>query len=336
MKILWVCLVCEQDIKWLPDYLTSIRRSTIVPTELLIIDSDSSEKVRTTIEQSGIEFIRYIPYTPSGRNRGFNPSFNLAVKIAIKEEYDWLASMSVRALPSRTWLEECLLSGNSSISAGMVTSLHLNNDNHKIIYNFGHFLGLSGAGLDFGRDVPVSLLETLTIDYKNPEGQVIWSPCSGGTLYRVKALKKATKLLTNNSCDLFHPKGFKSCNCFVLGFLIRAAGFHNICTPKAICFRDGKESTSRFPNSPGLLINQEINRIANIYSFWPDDLVHDSLELYFSEKRNTPLQMIDKRIIAVLAENLTRKWSRSNDIDTAFKVHLDNFLLIKAWMRNAK
>ena len=334
MQILWACFVHEKDTKWLPNYLSSISNSTILPNKVVVIDSDNSGLIRTMVEQSGLEFVRYIPYALNGRNRGFNPSFNLAVRLSIEEDYNWLATMTVRALPSSTWLEKSLSSGNSSTSVGMVTTLHI--DKNEKIYNFGHFLSPSGAGFDFGRDVPFSSLDSSTIDYLKPEAQVIWSPCSGGALYRVKALRKAAELLQLDNYDLFHPNGFKSYNCPVLGFLIRAAGFHNICSPEAICFRDGSESTSRYPNSPGLLINQEVNRIANIYSFWPADLIDDALNLYFTERRNSKLQIIDKRISAVLAENLIRNWNRGNKVDSNFRDHIKNFVLIKEWMRNEK
>ncbi len=331
-SVLWACMVHEGDCERLPEYLAAVDRSGLQPGKLLVVDSDSSEQIYRIVARPGRAWFDYRSCHSLGRNRGFNPSFNLAVNFAKDEGFSWLATMTVRALADADWLRFALTKAESSDKVGMVVTLHLANSSK--IHGLGHFLGPSGACLDFGHNVHRDAI--ISVDTSG-ENSAIWAPCSGGALYRVKALQAAQDTFDMRGSDLFHPSGFKSYNCCALGFSVRAAGYKVAIEPKAVCTRDSTNSTSANPNTAGLLMNQEINRIANIYTYWPAQLRAEALELYERESRNNQnLQKIDKRIAMVLAENLARKWNHKDQINVALKLHLDSYRNTKAWMSNSR
>ena len=118
-----------------------------------------------------------------------------------------------------------------------------------------------------------------------------------------------------------------------MGFLIRAAGYKNAVAQDSICRRDDSESTSAHANTKGLLINQEVNRMASVLTFWPEDLQKDACMRYKTqERRRAGLELIDKRIILTLAKNLKRKYKGKTG--RALRKHLAKYETIKQWMRN--
>ena len=320
--VLWTAMVFENDLQHLDQYLNSVLKSTVKPDKILIIDSGHSKDIENVIRHKGLNYISLGEDKIS--NEGFNPSFNYAAKYAINNDYDYLVTMSVRCIPKNNWLERIINTIQFDKSAGMATSLHLSKDSDRI-HNLGHFLSPSGGLYDFARNIKVEHLQTIIDILKHNSFENIWSPCSGGALYVTAALKNSTKWLKPDY-EIFSRYGFKSNNCGILGFIFRVFGYKNIIVYDAECIRDESASTSRYPNSAGLLINQEINRISNIYTYWPEDIQLQALSNYIAEKRIKPdLREIDKRIILTLAKNLVRSWNFKDKIKINLQKHLDRF-----------
>lgn len=324
MKILWAVMVYKNDLKYIQPYIESILRGLLVPTEILVVDAGSDERIRNLVTSFSNSHIRYFSLGKTETNRGFNPSFNFSVKYAIENDYTSLATMTVRAIADKAWLKTSMEALKSSRSIGMVTTLHLTKSGDRI-HGLGHFLGPSGGLYDYGKDLRLEVLDDLINILSENDFEAIWSPCSGGALYSVDALRIASKAIST-TYEVFHPAGFKSYNCSHLGYLVKASGFRNVVAQNAKCTRDDSESTSRNPTSYGLVFNQEINRISSLYTYWPADLMQDALTRYISEDRKSvSLSPLDKCIILTLAENLRRNWSYRGSIKNLLQKHLRHY-----------
>lgn len=321
MRVLWAAMVYQNDLKYLRPYIESILGGLVVPPEILIVDAGSDKGIRGTVASFGNDALSYFSLGNTETNRGFNPSFNFSVKYAIENNYRSLATMTVRAIADKAWLKNSVEAMDSHHSIGMVTTLHVAKSGDRI-HGLGHFLGPSGGLYDYGKGLRIELYNELVNVLRRHNFEAIWAPCSGGALYSVEALRIASQTISE-TYEVFHPAGFKSYNCSHLGYLIKAGGFKNVVAQNATCIRDDSESTSRNPTSCGLLINQELNRIASLYTFWPNDMAEDALRHYISENRkNASLPPLDRRIILTLAENLCRSWPHRETIKPLLQKHL--------------
>jgi hypothetical protein len=324
MKILWAAMVYQNDAKYLRPYIESILGGILVPSEVLIVDAGADEGIREVVTSFGNENLRYYSLGNTQTNRGFNPSFNFSVKYAIENGYTSLATMTARAIADKSWLSQSVEALEANHLIGMVTTLHVAKSGDRI-HGAGHFLGPSGGLYDYGRDLSIDMRDDLINVLRRHDFEAIWAPCSGGALYSVEALRVTTQAIST-AYDVFHPAGFKSYNCSHIGYLMKAGGFKNVVAQDATCTRDDSDSTSRNPTSCGLLFNQEINRIASLYTYWPEDLAQDAMTRYMSENRKSiSLSALDKRIILTLAENLRRNWPYRGSVRTLLEKHLEYF-----------
>src|ERR1035438_3643348 len=73
------------------------------------------------------------------------------------------------------------------------------------------------------------------------------------------------------------------------------------------CIRRQAGSSSKTPDPPGPLMNQEINRIANVFEFWPGARLRHAITEYLNANRlKDGLRPIDLRIARTLGEALAR------------------------------
>lgn len=301
-RVLWATIVWEGDAKPLRTHLPAVLAQNTPPTKLLIVNSGRSQAIDACVKEVGTKSCEQAQLE---ENLGFNPGLNRAITEAVRGEaatggYDWLALMTVRAIPDKAWLHEAVQVGNTS-GAGMVSTLHL--DPGGKVDCLGHNLSPSGAAYSFGEGLrPEQLREFL--DRHSSGGEPIWCPCSGGAIYRVTALKAALELFNG---ELVRPRGFKSYNCDVLGYALRAAGYRHSFALQAKCRRDRTNSTSRLPHSAGLLLNQEINRVANLFEFWEEADCKAAVSRYLTEPRKTRLELNDRVIARTLGEGLARR-----------------------------
>ena len=238
---------------------------------------------------------------PLDENLGFNAGLNEAIGLAITGGYKWLATMTVRATPAKEWLHEALRAGEAGGSIGMVTTLHLGPDDK--IDCLGHNLGPQGQMHDFGESLTREQIEQVP---RSSTGELpIWSPCSGGAIYKTEALSRAKDRI--NGRELVRPRGFKSYNCDALSYAIRAAGYRNCCARSAICKRDRTGSSSRRPTTKGLTMNQEINRVANLMEFWEPSRRKEAIAAYLKQdRRASGLKPVDLVVARTLGEGLAR------------------------------
>jgi hypothetical protein len=145
---------------------------------------------------------------------------------------------------------------------GMVTTLHLNSNGG--VDCLGHDLGPQGQLFSFGEGLKPEQIEKLPRLSRTAEFPV-WSPCSGGALYRSKALS-AVRTLTGCP-DLVRPKGFKSYNCDALANILRAAGYRNSYTLDAVCTRDRTGSSSKKASDSRLVDERDQPRCHSLKNF---------------------------------------------------------------------
>lgn len=324
MTTLWAAMVYRDDLRYLDHFMQSVVSSSVRPDQLLIVDSGHCSGIEEMARARGLHGGPPIEYksleSTTRASGGFNPSFNFAVSYAADNGFDFMVTMSVRCKPNEDWLGTVIARINRNGKVGMVSTLHVDIGNRSV-YSLGHFLSPSGGLYDFAMGSKMDAIEAIK-EYLATSSEVIWSPCSGGALYNVKALARVSESLSSRF-DTFRPYGFKSYNCCEIGYLMRSFKYEHKVVPEAVCQRDGSQSTSRHPNTCGLLLNQELNRIASIRTFWPDDLASQAIGLYINERRNEKrVTDIDKRIIVTLSNNLARPWSRKELIRTQLERHL--------------
>jgi hypothetical protein len=295
-SVLWACVVHEPDARWLPAYLGGIATQSVQPDKVVIIDSGRSELIRRVV---AVESRSTFEHCPLDENLGFNAGLNKAIGLAITGGYEWLATMTVRATPEKEWLHEALRAGGAEGSVGMVTTLHLGPDDK--IDCLGHNLGPQGQLREFGESLTQRQIEQLP---RLSTGELpIWSPCSGGAIYKTAALSRAKDRIKGQ--ELVRPRGFKSYNCDALGYVIRAAGYRNCCARNAICKRDRTGSSSKRPTTKGLKINQEINRVANLIEFWEPSRMKQAIAEYLKQDRQASgLKPVDLIVARTLGEGL--------------------------------
>lgn len=327
MSVLWACIVHETSevLNLIPGYCRAIMSSTMMPDKLILVDSDSSDKIRQVIAQENVGAI-HIGNSPNGRNHGFHSSFNKAVRIAVDEGFEWLATMTVRAIPNVNWLSSAYSAAVKNSTIGMVTTLHESIDSPDRVHSFGHFLSPSGACLDYGRGLSLSHLSQLNNQLIERADGPIWAPCSGGALYRVKALRECAASLGDEGSPLFNESGFMSYDCHIFGFLMRAAGYKNTCAFTAVSKRTRIGSFSSSPESKVVLVGQELNRLAVVYSYWPPDMAKEAIRLYQLYRQcldKKELFDLEKRVVLTLAENLKRDWEHKEVVRVALHDHLE-------------
>ena len=323
-SVLWAAIVHGPDAEVMGGHLSAVTAQSTQPSKVLVIDSGHCESIRRIAETFG----SICEYCFLDENLGFNAGLNRAVDEAVKLGYDWLATMTVRARPTHSWLSEALYAGERD-DIGMVTTLHLGEA--AKVDCFGHCLGTEGQLFSYGEGLKAQDLKELPL-LRRTGAPAIWSPCSGGAMYKTAALNSARALTKNR--DLVRPRGFKSYNCDVLGYLIRASGYLNSLSVGAICTRRQAGSSSKTPDTPGLLMNQEINRIANIFEFWPDARRRHAITEYLKDNRlKDGLRPVDLRIARTLGEALARpdlNKTVGGRIQIELDEHLDLFADLKA------
>ena len=185
----------------------------------------------------------------------------------------------------------------------MVSTVHatVNVDRMDCI---GHNLSPSGALWPFASRLKFGDASN-ALEELSRSGEPVWCPCTGGGLYRVSALSEGKNLIGGS--ELTRPRGFKSYNCDAIGYVVRAVGGKHGIALKAICDRDRSDSTSQTPTSCGLLMNQEINRVANMFEFWDGATLENGIKLYLEECRRSMRVGIDRVIARTLGEGLARR-----------------------------
>lgn len=292
--VLWACVVWRQDAKWLTKYLRTIVRQTVSPTAIAVVDTSGSDDIRTIVAQQANPKIRYFELR---ENLGFNAGLNYVIRLALSERYEWLATMTVRAQPESGWLAAALEAA-AQPRVGMVSTLHMGA--HNRVDCLGHNLGPAGQAFDFGTGMDATKLTEL-LSSATAGDEPVWGPCSGGALYQVAALSRAADLV--GTVALVRPFGFKFYNCDCLAYVIRAAGYRHAYSLAAKCCRDRSESTSLNPGSIGLIMNRDINRIANLFEFWQPSGYDAAIRAYLRETQEVaPLTETDRAV----ARTLTR------------------------------
>lgn len=319
-------MIYKGNYALIESYIENVLSQNVLPDQLLFVDSDYSEDLSQRYKTNSK--IHYISSKRKIYNEGFNPSFNQAVTYAIEADYQYLVSMTINALPNKEWLKAAILEFGKNQKLGMVSTVNVHMDRNNKIFSCGHYLSPSGALKDIGYNRDKEDVLTFLENEKSNIDQLIWSPCSGSAVYSVEAFKK---IACRYGDSIFYQHGFKSNNCCIMGFLFREFGYENTISLNSISRRNVKNSLSHKlklgckDKFDSLIFCQEINRIANIYNFWPDNMVEPSISMYLNEERKNFPNKIDKEIILTLSKNVTYRCFSKNNTADYLQAHLTKY-----------
>jgi Glycosyl transferase family 2 len=275
-KVIWGCIVHKPDAHNLSHHLRTVALLTKQPDKIIVVDNDGCDEIKSivhSVSSTGPIRCEYIDGHP---NRGFNAGFNTLLRMAVEtNDFEYLASMSVRAQPETQWLSSAMDVLCGSEGAGAAATVQLDKKDDNVIYGIGHYYRDNGGLYCFGYGVRLSGLKQW---YQHNPGKFVWSPCSGAALYRTEALQALA------SSELWlDPFEFKSYNCNVLGFLLAEQRWTIALAWDAISIKDLESSTSVFPSTEALRINQELCRIEQLHVLWPDPERERAIQKYLFE-----------------------------------------------------
>jgi GT2 family glycosyltransferase len=158
-SVLWACVVYEEDAKWLKDHLLGVLDQTPRPDLVAVVDTSNSERIKSVAERSEGSIRDAVEYVPLEENLGFNSGLNKAIAMAVERDTEWLATMTVRAIPDKRWLFKATEAGAPE-KVGMVATLHLTSDD--LVDCLGHNLGRDGELFDFGQGLTPKALSCRT------------------------------------------------------------------------------------------------------------------------------------------------------------------------------
>lgn len=332
MKTLWTCMIHDGDYKFLQGYIDAINQLTVKPDAVRFFCSGSSEECEKLIVKARTLY----SFEYRLQNDGFNRGLNSAVNYAIKNNFDWLITMTIRCKPLENWLEELGLE-NQSHEIGMITTLIVNHDQNKMTFNLGHNISPSGGCFDFGSGLNTDVV----IKKATTEPSAILGPCTGAGVYKTIALVNNENFIESN--DPVNPSLFKSYNCDAMGYLVLANGFTNYINPNSISLKSGlQNSTSNNPNSLAINMNLEISRMTNIFTYFED--CKTAYELYKNERLKKQFSIDDSNfkfkesdilMIRLFAQRMARIFAKHKLRDKLARHH-SFFSSTKDWFSKQK
>ena len=323
-KIVWGCIDHEPDVNDLSSHLNALALLSKQPDKVVVIDNDGCQDVENAVR----DFLRTAPidceYVDGRPNRGFNSGFNtLLRRVIVSNEFEYFASMSVRARPNYQWLNSALNTMSKNERAGAAATVQFSEEKQDIVYGTGHYYRDNGGlySLGYGLRLPV-----LKEWFERSPGVHVWCPCSGAALYRIAPLKALC------SCELWlDPHEFKSYNCNVLGFLLAEHGWEIAVAWDAISIKDLENSTSTSPKTAALRFNQELCRIEQLHAFWPDPERGNAIQKYLFDSRQAKIDSLDRRIIVTRAAGWHRARPFFKEAHDRLREHLRSSELYHAW-----
>jgi len=123
-QIVWGCVVHEPDAKDLLNHLNALAFLSKQPDKLVVIDNDGCQDVENAVRNFSRTAAVDCEYVDGRPNRGFNSGFNtLLRRVTASDEFEYLASMSVRARPDSLWLISAINAVSKNETAGAAATI---------------------------------------------------------------------------------------------------------------------------------------------------------------------------------------------------------------------
>jgi GT2 family glycosyltransferase len=202
--------------------LRGIRRQTLNPTKIFVVDNASSDGSCETIA-AGFPEVTLIPV---GENIGFAAANNLAARRA--EDCDWIALLNPDAFPEPTWLEQLIAAARDHPEFTFFSSRMLMADDPTRLDGVGDAYHVSGLVWreGHGSPAPGNFLDE----------REIFSPCAAAALYRRSMFLEAGGFDEDYFCYMEDVD---------LGFRLRLRGHRCLYVPDAVILHKGSALTGR-------------------------------------------------------------------------------------------
>jgi GT2 family glycosyltransferase len=196
--------------------LAALRRQTVRPTRVIVVDNASTDGSADGLEgrHPGVEVVRL------AANVGFAAANNLAVSRAT--DCDWVALLNPDAFPEPAWLERLLAAAEAHPEYSFFGSRLLRADDPETLDGTGDVLHVGGMAWRRDYGSPAAGARTA------PEE--IFSPCAAAALYRRDAWEQAGGL---DECFFCY---FEDTD---LSFRLRLAGHRCLYVPDAVVHHVG-------------------------------------------------------------------------------------------------
>lgn len=218
-----VVIVNYNSASYLLKAVHFLSKQTFPPTEVIIYDNASSEKIPDDLYQQGIN----VKVILASENTGFAGGNNRAIQ-QLNKEINWIALLNPDAYPEPNWLEEMV---NAIVSYPQYTffgSKLVCETEPKLLDGTGDAYHLSGKAWRMNHKKPIAAIQN--------EVKEIFSPCAAAALYRRDIFE---------SIDGFDERFFCYYEDIDLAFRLRLLG-HKCCyIPTAVVAHTGSATTTR-------------------------------------------------------------------------------------------
>ena len=198
------------------------------PSDILLVDnasSDNSVKIFQKITQSNSR----IRLVKNNKNLGFAGGINSGLKIAIEEQYDYIALLNPDAKAQKDWIKELTKELDEHEDCGIVTG-SMSRLERSAIDSTGEFYTTWGLPGPRHRDEPIA-------NAPDQSGE-IFGATGGGALYRTAMF---------SDIGLFDEDFFMYYEDVDLSFRAQLAGWKVRYTPKAIAYHKVGASSQKVP-----------------------------------------------------------------------------------------
>ena len=196
--------------------LEALKRQTLSPHRILLVDNCSQDKSVSQIEKQFPE----VEIMEASVNLGFAKANNLAVREC--GDCNWIALLNPDAYPEADWLENLIIAAKQNPEFSFFGSTQLKYGSKDKLDGTGDVYHVSGVS--WRRDMGYSAKET------KREFDEIFSPCAAAALY----LRKAFMAVGG-----FDENFFSHMEDVDLGFRLRLAGYKCLHVPNAIVWHVG-------------------------------------------------------------------------------------------------
>jgi len=182
--------------------LETVRRQTLVPARIVVVDNDSEDAA--TLEL--LAHLTDVDVVRMDKNVGYGPAIN-AVALG-SDGYDYLCCLNPDAFPASDWLAQLVGSLEADPELGSAASLLISDKDEQVLDGAGDELSIGGYPWRAGHD--------RRIDNRTLASGPVFSACAGACVYRMSAFK---------AVGGFDERFFMYLEDVDLGFRLQLAGF---------------------------------------------------------------------------------------------------------------
>lgn len=252
----------ESSAKYLPYFLPSLNRQTYSDFKIICVDN-TEEELNANREYITKNFPE-IEYNHAGGNLGFGKSFNVMIRCAAEDKYEYFLALNPDMILQADAIEKMMITLESDASLGAVSPKimkwdFVNGEETNLIDSCGIILLPGLRFVDSGHAKP---------DQTTFSKMEILGPSGAAALYRMSALEKVKEggqyfdelmFMYKEDCDL--------------AYRMHLAGFKSLCVHNSIIKHDRSASARGEGNIQVALNRRNKSRLIKKWSFLNQQII---------------------------------------------------------------